>query len=468
MNNSVPLTWFDRHRPVFEEITRRRIGVAQPDNARVFELLGQIFPLHMHVFASRSEHNGWVVPDAWRVRKAEVRRAGKVMFDGLVHPMAVIGNSVGFTGRVDKAELDQHVFFSRAQPDAYAFHCTNNYRPWAKEWGFCIPLAQYETWPGGEYEVDLVTEFTIGEMLVGEAVLHGELQDTIVFNAHTCHPCQFEDGFSGVALILELFDELSKLERRRYTYKAILAPEHLGTVFYLATLDRADRARIKAAVFTEMIGLKTSLALQKSFTGAHVFDRVVEGIARDIEPEVRIGDFRTILGNDETVWEAPGYEIPCISLSRCSRSPHYYDEYHTSNDVIARSDMTQRSKALSVLRRMVTTLEQDAIIRRRFDGLIALSNPRYGLYVERPEPTVDKKLSEHQLKLGAVQDLIVRYFDGGSSISELAERFGLPFETMRDYVKGFEEKGLVELTAVPGLDWYARRTNAVIGTAISG
>ena len=79
--------------------------------------------------------------------------------------MAVIGNSVGFTGRVDKAELDQHVFFSRAQPDAYAFHCTNNYRPWAKEWGFCIPLAQYETWPGGEYEVDLVTEFTIGEML---------------------------------------------------------------------------------------------------------------------------------------------------------------------------------------------------------------------------------------------------------------------------------------------------------------
>jgi hypothetical protein len=69
---------------------------------------------------------------------------------------------------------------------------------------------------------------------------------------------------------------------------------------------------------------------------------------------------------------------------------------------------------------------------------------------------------------GAVQDLIVRYFDGDSSISELAERFGLPFETMRDYVKGFEEKGLVELTAVPGLDWYARRTNAVIGTAISG
>ena len=196
--------------------------------------------------------------------------------------------------------------------------------------------------------------------------------------------------------------------------------------------------------------------------------RVVEGIARDIEPEVRIGDFRTILGNDETVWEAPGYEIPCISLSRCSRSPHYYDEYHTSNDVIARSDMTQRSKALSVLRRTGHDYGAGRHHQASFRRPDCAIESAIRTLCQRPEPTVDKKLSEHQLKLGAVQDLIVRYFDGGSSISELAERFGLPFETMRDYVKGFEEKGLVELTAVPGLDWYARRTNAVIGTAISG
>lgn len=451
------MSWFDRHRRIFEEILRHRIGVAQVENERLFELLGQIFPLQLHSFESRSEHNGWIVPDAWHVRKAEIRRNGDVMFDGLIHPMAVIGSSVSFSGRVSKAELDHHVFYSRAQPDAYAFHCMNNYRPWAKEWGFCVPLAEYEAWGDGDYEVELVTEFSIGRMLVAEAVLPGELSETIVFNAHTCHPCQFEDGFSGVALILELFDELRRQDRRRYTYKAILAPEHLGTVFYLASLKPEERAWLKAAVFTEMIGLKTNLTLQKSFTGEHAIDRVAGQLARDIEPEARIGEFRTILGNDETVWEAPGYEIPCISLSRCSRSPHYYDEYHTSNDLIERSDTAQRSRALDLLRRMVRTFEKDAIITRCFEGLIALSNPRYGLYVERPEPTVDKKLSEEQLTLGALQDRIVRYFDGKFSIGELSERFSLSFETMYEYVRSFEAKGLVELKAVPSLDWYGRR-----------
>jgi len=246
------------------------------------------------------------------------------------------------------------------------------------------------------------------------------------------------------------------MDRRRYTYKAILAPEHLGTVFYLAGLGPEQSAQLKAVVFTEMIGLKTNLTLQKSFTGEHVIDRIAGRLALDIEPEARIGEFRTILGNDETVWEAPGYEIPCISLSRCSRSPYYYDEYHTSNDLIARSDMAQRSKALDLLRRLVDTFEKDAIITRRFEGLIALSNPRYGLYVERPEPTVDNKLSQEQLTLGALQDRIVRYFNGQFSISELAEKFSLSFETMYAYVRSFEAKGLVELKAVPGLDWYAR------------
>lgn len=454
------MSWFEERRLLFEEILCHRIGVAQAENARLFELLGHIAPLRLHSYASRSEHNGWVVPDAWTVRKAEIRRDGRVLFDGLVHPLAVIGNSIGFSGRVSKADLDKHVFFSRAQPDAYAFHCMNNYRPWAKEWGFCIPLAQYQSWGDGDYDVELVTEFSAGDMLVAEAVLPGESSETIVFNAHTCHPGQFEDGFSGVALILELFDELRKLDKRKYTYKAVLAPEHLGTVFYLANLPAEQRAQLKAVVFTEMIGLKTDLTLQKSFTGDHVIDRVAGRLARDIEPEARMGDFRTILGNDETVWEAPGYEIPCISLSRCSKSPYYYDEYHTSNDLIGRSDMAQRSKALTLLRRLVETFERDAVIIRRFEGLIALSNPRYGLYVERPEPTVDKKLSEEQLVLGALQDRIVRYFDGRHSISELAEKFSLSFETMYDYVRSFEAKGLVELKAVPGLDWYARRNQA--------
>jgi aminopeptidase-like protein len=446
--------WLAQRASVFEQISRLRIGVSQTDNARLFELLGTIYPLDLHRFSSRSEFNGWVVPDAWQVQRAEIWKNGRLRFDGLCHPLAVIGSSTSFSGRIAKAELDGHVFSSKSEPDAFAFHCVNNYRPWAKSWGFCIPLAEYENWEDGSYDIELVTEFSRGEMLVGEAFLQGEIDDTIVFNAHTCHPSQFEDGFSGVALIMELFDRLRARSRRHYSYRMVLAPEHLGTVFYLADMEPRARRKLKCAVFTEMIGLKTPLALQRTFHGDHVLDRLTEEVARATEPDLRVGSFRSILGNDETVWEAPGYEIPCISLSRCSMSPFYYSEYHTSNDTLARSDLSQRAIALGVLVDVIDVLERDATIQRQFDGLIALSNPRYGLYVERPEPTVEKNLSEQQLKLGAVQDHVVRYFDGSHSISQLAAKFDLKFETMYDYIKAFETKGLVQLEPVPGLDWY--------------
>lgn len=448
--------WFDRHSATFEEILQLRLGVAQRDNRRMFDLLSQIAPLTLLSYRSGREHNGWVVPHDWQLARSEIRRDGKVVFDGAVHPLATIGNSRAFSGTVTKAELDKHVFYSKAQPDAYAFHCTNNYRPWATDWGFCVPYSDYKSWPDGNYEIALDAMFSEGVMLVGELDLPGASQETIVFNAHTCHPGQFEDGFSGVALILELLEYLRALPHRRYSYKAILAPEHLGTVFYLADLEPRKRAALKGVVFTEMIGLPGNLTLQKTFNGDHILDRLVAKAAQEAEPDARIGDFRTILGNDETVWEAPGIEIPCISLSRCSRSPYYYDEYHTSNDLVARSDMKRRGGALALLRATVDALEQDAVPVRSFEGLIALSNPKYDLYVERPEPTVAKDLSAHQLRLGELQDRIVRYFDGRFSIAELAEKFALPFPTMRDYVASFAAKGLVDLVPIAGIDWYAQ------------
>jgi aminopeptidase-like protein len=386
------------------------------------------------------------------------------MFDGTSHPMAVIGSSPSFQGTIAKVELDKHVFSSRVRPDAFAFHCINNYRPWAREWGFCVPYNMYREWPNGDYEIDLKTEFRPGTMLVADAILPGQFDEEIVLNAHTCHPCQFEDGFSGVALILELFHWLASLPRRRYTYRAVLAPEHLGTIFYLDRLGR-NREHIVGAFFVEMIGLKTPLAIQKSFHGDSIIDRLAIHSAKSVEPEARIGDFRTILGNDETVWEAPGYEIPCVSISRCSHSPSYYDEYHTSDDTLARSDLGKRAVAFDVLRRIVEVLETDAVMNRNFDGLIALSNPKYDLYVERPDPTVQKQLSDVQLRLGSLQDRVLRYFDGNRTLFELAEAVDLPFDTLVDYVKGFEHRGLVQLVDVSSLSHYQGHSTAKLRLA---
>jgi aminopeptidase-like protein len=440
------------HLDVFREILKLRVGIAQADNRREFELLSSIYPLELTTFASGVEHNGWRIPDDWTVEKAVIRQNGRTLFDGTVHPLAVVQNSPSMRGTFSKAELDQHVFTRPAVPDAYAFHFLNTYRPWNRNWGFCVPHRIWREWGPGEYEVELVITDRPGTMIVGVADLKGASQETIVFNAHTCHPCQFNDDLAGVAVILELFRWL-KDRPRRFSYRAVFGPEHFGTVFYLHQTARAERDRLKMGLFVEMPGIDAPLVLQRSFTGTALIDRVATHVLRENDAQVKSGDFRTIVGNDETAWEAPGIEIPFASLSRCFH-PGYYAEYHTSRDDLELNRIDKLEETLEVLKRMVEVFEDDCTIERNFEGLVALSNPMYSLYIERPDPTVAKNLSDDDKLLGRIQDVLPRYLDGSRTVFEIAERLQVPFRALRRYLGRFAEKGLIGLTPRKSLFFY--------------
>ena len=48
-------------------------------------------------------------------------------------------------------------------------------------------------------------------------------------------------------------------------------------------------------------------------------------------------------------------------------------------------------------------------------------------------------------KWGHLLDCLFRYFDGRTTILEIAERHDLPFDRLRRYIGRFEAKGLVQL-----------------------
>lgn len=435
----------------FRRVLELNIGVAQPDNAVLFEELSKLYPLQVDTVPSGSEHNGWIVPDTWTPRKALIKKNGEIVFDGSQHPLAVIGNSRSFCGTLSKNELDKHVFTNPRFRDAYQFHSMNNYRAWATDWGFCVPDALYQNWSEGEYQVELEVEHTAGEMHIGHCTLEGQSSDTIVFNAHTCHPLQANDGMSGVIVILELFKWLAK-RKNRFSYVGVLAPEHLGTVFHIANMDRDRLAAIKLGCFVEMVGTNGPLTLQQTFYGDTLFDALVEQRLQKEQPDLHVGPFRSIVGNDETVWEAPGIEVPMLSVSRWP-----YAQYHTDHDNLNIISKTKLQQTLEVLKGLVGTIEDDAIPTRQFEGLIALSNPKYGLYIERQDPVVDKQLSDFDKKIGYMQDHLQRYFEGDLSILEISLRFRVPFRFLLDYLRRFEEKGLLTLEPVSSLTHYAKR-----------
>jgi aminopeptidase-like protein len=436
---------------IFQELLKLHLGLAQPDNKQAMDLIGKIVPLTTQSYDSGSEHNGWVIPNEWSVQRAEIRKDDEVLFEGTGHALAVAQMSSTFKDKVSKDVLDQHVYFNKEIDDAYVFHCRYMYRPWESHWGLCVPWRTYRDWGDGEYDIALETKFSAGQMIVGETRHEGELPDSICFQAHTCHPGQANDNLVGVMVITELFRWLAARDTR-YSYTGLFAPEHIGTVFYLRDKSKEELEQIKLGCFVEAVGTQGQFALQHSFLGDRIHDRMLKHVLAMTGDEFRTGPFATILVNDESVWEAPGIEMPMISLSRFP-----YDQYHTSRDGFELMDFERMSETLELIKELVDMLEQDVIVHREFDGLIALSNPKYDLYWEHPDPTYDKGLSDMDLRFARMQDLLPRYFNGKHTAFTIAEKFGIPFGLVRNYLEQFAEKGLVQLEPVPGIDYYHPR-----------
>lgn len=423
-------------------------GVVADDNEPLFARMGEELPLEIFRFRSGETFNGWLVPDNWRVEKALILKDGKTVFDGTSHTLGVGRYSRPFTGALDWEELEPHLVTNRDLPDAYMFHCMWQYRPWAADWALSVPYRVFETMGPGRYRVELETAREPGEMLVAHSEVKGRTDKTIVFHSNTCHPHMANDGFAGTALLIRLMQWLARKDTY-YTYRLVLGPEHLGTVFYLRDMPREELERIVCGVFEEMPGTAGPINVASTFLGDQPIDRAFANAVRSYSRAYRLSPWRIGAGNDETVWEAPGYEVPFVEVTRSESITCPYREYHSSLDTPDLMDEDRIAELYEVCRAVVETLENNARVYRRFDGLPCLSNPDYDLYRERFDPTVAKTLPEDAEKWGYLQDCLLRYMDGSMTVLEIAEKHELPFARVLGYLKQFEEKGLVELDFTP-------------------
>lgn len=423
-------------------------GVVAPANQDLFARIARELSIKLHRYPSGAAFNGWLVPQMWQVDKAIISKDGQQVFDGTAHPLGVAVYSRSFQGELDLEDLKAHLVTNPRLPQAYVYHCMWQYRPWAADWALCVPYETYQTLAPGRYRVDLKTAYEPGEMLVGAYEHPGQAESTIVFNAHTCHPHMANDDMAGVAVLIRLFQWLQG-QKTRYTYRLVLGPEHLGTVFYLRDQGPQQLARLVSGVFAEMPGTPYPLKIASSFLGGQTIDLAFRHAARHYALAWETVPWRQGAGNDETVWEAPGYEVPFVEVSRARHLLDPYPEYHTSLDSPDLLDAHQLEEFFQVLVQVIWILEHNCRVYRKFDGLLCLSNPAYDLYQERPDPAVAKDLAPDSEKWGYFLDCLLRYLDGSLTILDMAEKHDLPFARVYDYLLKFAAKGLVSLEFAP-------------------
>jgi len=399
-------------------------------DAALYALATQV-PMQIHEYASGTECWTWIVPEKWTCNEAWLETAdGNRLFSYADHPLHVVSYSLPFEGLVTRDQLFKHLHVHPTLPEAVPFV----FKYYERDWGLCCTQRLKDSLTDEQYRVVIRTSFSPGTLKVGEVVVPGRSADSIVLCAHLCHPRQVNDDLTGVVVGIDVMRHLMQCADLHYTYRLLIVPETIGSIAWLSHHERLIPS-MRGGLFLEMLGRDYPHALQLSYAGDAEVDMCFSLALRASDVSAWTGKFRSVVGNDERQFNAPGVRVPMLSLSRvlpASSGIQFCPEYHSSDDTPAAVPSGALARSRELVLQMLDTIDRNSTPRNRFKGEVFLS--RFGLHVdERTDP-------ERRRALFAVLDFV----DGTMSLAEIAMRSGISFQTVREVVEQLAAVGLVD------------------------
>lgn len=419
-------------RKIIDDLWLKNRNFCSSDYDACLDYFKTILPFHIHEYRCKGNDQGWVIPPKCDIIKATIAFEGREIFSAKT-PLEIIGLSAPFKGKVSLAELKRHLHYDKRFPDAVPYHFRQNYRPWDRDWGFCVTQHFYDALQEGMYDIEILTKESEGYLRVAEVVKKGKTPYGFAFVAHLDHAGMANDDLAGVAVGVDLINRLSKRETK-FTYRLILVQEIIGSFFYL---KYHHDPHVIESCFLEMLGSATPLALQASHQGKSHLEHAIEKVLIKKRIAHRTGKFREIICNDEVVWESMG--IPMASLSRFP-----YAQYHSDKDNPSIISDAALEESISVLEQTIDTLDKSVLVCKHFMGVVGLSNPDYGLYVDPGQPAFNIFADANQQKLRQLMDLMP-LIPPHIFAEQLSEQLGLPVQDVIAYLKQWQDKQLLAL-----------------------
>lgn len=378
-------------------------------------ILQRYVPLEVNEVPSGTAVLDWTVPHEWNVRDAYIAGVdGTRIVDFAANNLHILQYSRPIDAVMPLAELRSHLRSLPDHPD-WIPYCTSYY---AEDWGFCLTHRQLSSLADGLYRVVIDADLAAGHLSYGELLIPGETDDTVLFSCHICHPSLANDNLSGIAVATMLALHIKTL-RPRHSYRFLFIPGTIGSITWLArNEDKVER--IAHGVVLSCLGDAGGMTYKQSRRGNAAIDRIVAHVLAHDEVPHRIAPFIPY-GYDERQYCSPGFNLPVGCLMRTPNGE--YPEYHTSADNLSVLRPESLAHSLSVLRRIVAVIEEDAIYRSR--------NPK-------GEPQLGRRglystIGGHGAAIYDQMALlwVLNLADGRHSLLDMAERAGLPFTTIR-------------------------------------
>ncbi len=416
----------------------RAYGITSAANDAAVLDLKAMLSFDICAFDSGSILNGWEIPPAFHVDRASIFKDGSLVYDATQSPLGVSSLSESFCGTLQLEDLEKHLVSDTANPEAVPRGFEKLYNKSAPNWSICLPHSIRASLEPGEYHVDLATRFESASMKVLLHTLPGESLDTIIFNAHNCHPFQANDDISGIAVGIEILKRLSSVSNRYFTYQLLIAPEHLGPLFWLDSLSDEEHRRYVGAILLKSVGNDADLRLQRSFNEESIVSRSAMEAFRRRYGNFNSAEFRGLYGNDETVFESPPFRIPSITLTRWP-----FAGYHTDHDTPDRVVESSLRDTVQTGLNICANAELSAsIFNKTSRGLDNLS--QFDLYQSHSGIT-DKGIdfSDEASRWHQLMNTVPLLVGPSFNLFDVAERFDLPAQDIHEYLMRWVSSGLL-------------------------
>lgn len=390
-------------------------------------ILGETVPIEISEVASGTRVLDWTVPPEWNIRDAYVADAsGERVIDFRASNLHVVSYSVPVRARMTLEELRPHLHTLPEQPTLVPYRTTY----YEESWGFCLSHDLLESLPDGEYEVVIDSTLGAGSLTYGEVVVPGETDDEVLISAHVCHPSLCDDNLSGVAVATHLAAALLSGDRPRCTYRFVFAPGTIGAITWLAR-NHERTGRIIAGLTLTCLGDDHPFTYKRSEGADALVDRAAEHVLERLDVEHEVIDFFPY-GYDERQYNSPGFRLGVGSLMRGRHGR--FPEYHTSADNLEFVDGDRLAEAFDVIARILGVVDRDRIL---------VNTEPYG------EPQLGARGLYSALGGTSIPDAqmamlwVLNQSDGTKSMLDIAQRSGLPFDSVVATASVLERHGLL-------------------------
>ena len=420
-------------------------SVAGEGNELAIRKFKNFLNFKIHSFSTSKYLNGWKIPVAQKVNNATIYSGKNKILDKKNSVFHTISQTISFKGELSGKDLAKKLTYSKLCPDAIPYNWTGLYRPNQKTWGFSVKKKLYDKirLSKKRYSIDVNVKNQNYPMRVLDYEIKGKSKQTIIINAHNCHKFQANDDISGCAVGIKIFEYLKKNRNLNYSYRLLIAPELFGPLFWLKKFNKS-KSNFIGAILLKAVGNRNKLKLQSTFNTNTFLDKATELAIKKTGVAYKKGNFRTIYGNDETVFEAPGYNIPSLSITR-----YPFKEYHTSADTPSILSEKNLNNTFEIVKNTISIIENNYFVSNNHTGLICLSNKKYDLYKPAYSPGISNdKYTKLEGKWNLLMNCLPMEAEKKISILDLAYNYDLDFFDLYNYLLKWRNKKLLKFKKI--------------------